>query len=70
MVAKKMRPRTALNRAVEKVGGPQRAADICGVRYQSINNWQNWGYIPNLAKAAKLAKAAGVPLEKLVTVES
>ncbi len=50
--------------AVEKVGGLTKAAAICGVRERTVDRWQVRGSIPDLPAALRLAKAAGVAVER------
>lgn len=44
----------AIERAVEKAGGQQALADVCGVKYQAVQKWIRFG----------------VPAERVLTIET
>ncbi len=50
----------AVDRAIEKMGGPVATADYLGVRYQTVNLWQKNGYLTVLLYAYRLSNAAGL----------
>jgi hypothetical protein len=56
----------AVDRAIEKLGGPVATADFLGVRYQTVNNWQKKGFVGDLVHAYRLAKAANVDIADFV----
>lgn len=45
----------AIERAVEKAGGQQALADMCGVKYQAVQKW---------------LRGKRVPAERVLTIES
>ncbi|SOE81012.1 hypothetical protein SAMN05446927_4266 [Caballeronia arationis] len=51
--------------AVEKIGGPTRAANLASVSNATIHLWLNNGRIPNIDKANLVAKAAGIDVQLL-----
>jgi hypothetical protein len=56
----------AVRDAVQKVGGMVAACSLLGVSYKTLERWTRAGAIPSLEPAVKLAKAAGVPVERFV----
>jgi DNA-binding transcriptional regulator YdaS (Cro superfamily) len=61
-MAKKINP---VKEAVEIVGGPTRAANICGVSSATVHNWIKTERVNDLVHALKLAEAAGVEIAQL-----
>jgi DNA-binding transcriptional regulator YdaS (Cro superfamily) len=57
-------------RAVSIVGGPTKAARICGVSNAAIHKWLQRGRISLLVHAVRLSRASGVPIEEFVGTES
>jgi DNA-binding transcriptional regulator YdaS (Cro superfamily) len=53
-------------RAVAAVGGPTKAARVCGVSNSAIHKWINQGSITLLRHALALARASGVSIEEFV----
>ena len=51
--------------AVQLAGGPTAVARLCGVRRQSVYVWIKEWRVERLLDALKLAKASGIPIEKL-----
>lgn len=51
--------------AVERVGGPTKASNACGVSNATIFNWINTQRIPNIDKAKLLATLADVDIHSL-----
>lgn len=58
-----------VRQAVEKVGGVQEAARICGVRERSIDRWRARGYINDFRAAVALARKSGITVEKFAPPE-
>ncbi|CAJ0698001.1 helix-turn-helix domain-containing protein [Ralstonia mannitolilytica] len=51
--------------AVERVGGPTKASNACGVSNATIFNWINRQHVPNIDKAKLLATLASVDINDL-----
>ncbi|MGO9685248.1 MAG: hypothetical protein ACLPTZ_22200 [Beijerinckiaceae bacterium] len=51
--------------AIELAGGPTAVAELCGVRRQSVYVWIKEWKVERLVDALKLARATGIPIEKL-----
>jgi transposase-like protein len=51
--------------AIELAGGPTVVAELCGVHRQSVYDWIKEWKVERLVDALKLAKASGIPIEKL-----
>ena len=51
--------------AIELAGGPTAVAALCGVHRQSVYVWIKEWKVERLVDALKLAKASGIPIEKL-----
>ncbi len=60
----------AVAQAIDKVGGGMKAAAIMGVQLATAYRWKKAGVIPLLVPALRLAKAAGVPVEKFAPPEA
>jgi DNA-binding transcriptional regulator YdaS (Cro superfamily) len=55
--------------AVSAVGGPTKAARICGVSNAAIHKWIQRGSISGLRHALRMSQASGVPIEQFVEQE-
>jgi DNA-binding transcriptional regulator YdaS (Cro superfamily) len=62
----KRRGDNAVADAVSVVGGPTKAARICGVSNAAIHLWITRGVIPFLKHALRLSRASGIPIEEFV----
>ena len=51
--------------AIELAGGTTAVAALCGVHRQSVYVWINEWKVERLVDALKLARASGIPIEKL-----
>jgi transposase-like protein len=51
--------------AVELAGGVTAVARLCGVVRQSVYTWIQQGRVERLIDALKLARASGIPIERL-----
>ncbi len=58
-----------VKRAVAAVGGPTKAARVCGVSNSAVHKWINQGSIVLLRHALALSRASGVPIEEFVGEE-
>lgn len=58
------RKSNAVARAVELVGGPTKAARICGVSNAAVHKWIQIGEVSFLRSALRLSRASGVPIEE------
>jgi hypothetical protein len=61
---RKSGPSNAVARAVSAVGGPTRAARLCGVSNAAVHYWINRGEIISLKPALRLSRATGIPIEE------
>jgi DNA-binding transcriptional regulator YdaS (Cro superfamily) len=59
----------AVERAVLAVGGPTKAARICGVSNAAVHKWIQRGSISLLRNALRLSRASGVSIEEFVDEE-
>jgi hypothetical protein len=59
----------AIARAVASLGGPTRAARVCGVSNAAIHKWIQRGSISLLVHALRLSRATGVPIEQFADEE-
>ena len=59
----------AVGRAVSAVGGPTKAAGICGVSNTAIHKWIRRGSVTLLKHALRLSRASGIPIEQFVDDE-
>ena len=55
-----------VGRAVSTVGGPTKAAGICGVSNTAIHKWIRRGSVTLLKHALRLSRASGIPIEEFV----
>jgi transposase-like protein len=51
--------------AIELAGGPSAVAELCGVHRQSVYIWIKEWKVERLVDALKLARASGIPIDKL-----
>jgi DNA-binding transcriptional regulator YdaS (Cro superfamily) len=56
-------------RAVAAVGGPTKAARLCGVSNAAVHRWIRLGSVTLLRHALRLSQASGVPIEQFVEQE-
>ena len=63
------RKTNAVASAVSALGGPTKAARICGVSNAAVHKWIQRGSINGLRHALRLSKASGVPIEQFVGEE-
>jgi DNA-binding transcriptional regulator YdaS (Cro superfamily) len=56
----------AVARAVAAVGGPTKAATLCGVSNTAVHRWIQSGNVALLRHALRLSRASGVPIEQFV----
>jgi DNA-binding transcriptional regulator YdaS (Cro superfamily) len=59
----------AVARAVAVVGGPTKAARLCGVSNAAVHRWIRSGSVILLRHALRLSKASSVPIEQFVGEE-
>jgi hypothetical protein len=55
-----------VERAVLAVGGPTKAARICGVSNAAVHKWIQRGSISLLRNALRLSRASGISIEEFV----
>lgn len=65
----KRRKENVVARAVGLIGGPTKAATLCGVSNTAIHDWINKGNVSLLKHALRLSRASGVPIEEFVGEE-
>jgi hypothetical protein len=58
-----------VSQAVSAVGGPTKAARICGVSNAAIHQWIRRGSVPLIKHAIQLSKASGIPIEEFAGEE-
>jgi hypothetical protein len=58
--------KNAVARAVSDLGGPTKAARICGVSNAAIHKWTQRGSVSLLRHAVRLSHASGIPIEQFV----
>jgi DNA-binding transcriptional regulator YdaS (Cro superfamily) len=63
---KKRGEENAVAQAVATVGGPTKAAVLCGVSNTAVHRWIRSGRIILLRHAVQLSRASGVPIEKFL----
>ena len=56
-------------RAVAVVGGPTKAARLCGVSNAAVHRWIRSGSVILLRHGLRLSKASGIPIEEFVGEE-
>jgi len=59
----------AVARAVAVVGGPTKAARLCGVSNAAVHRWIRSGTVILLRHALRLSRASGIPIEQFVGEE-
>jgi len=67
-MATKRKPReeNVVVRAVRSIGGPTKAATLCGVSNTAIHDWIHKGHISLLKHAVRLSRASGIPVEEFL----
>jgi DNA-binding transcriptional regulator YdaS (Cro superfamily) len=71
MVSRKKGARAnVVERAVKIIGGPTKAATLCGVSNTAIHDWINKGSVSLLKHALRLSRASGIPIEEFVGDEA
>ena len=60
---------SAVARAVEAVGGPTKAALLCGVSNGAVHDWLRKGRVTSLRSALKLSEKSGIPIEEFAADE-
>ena len=55
-----------VSRAVAAIGGPTKAARVCGVSNAAIHKWIHRGSVSLLKHALRLSKASGISIEEFV----
>jgi DNA-binding transcriptional regulator YdaS (Cro superfamily) len=60
---------SAVARAVALVGGPTKAARLCGVSNAAVHRWMNSGSLSLLKHALRLSRASGIAIEEFVGEE-
>jgi len=53
-------------RAVAAVGGPTKAARLCGVSNTAVHRWIRFGSVALLRHGVLLSRASGIPIEQFV----
>lgn len=66
---KRKREENAVARAVAVVGGPTKAARLCGVSNAAVHYWMHSGSVRLLRHALRLSQASGIPIEQFVGTE-
>jgi DNA-binding transcriptional regulator YdaS (Cro superfamily) len=69
MASRGKREENFVARAVRLVGGPTKAATLCGVSNTAIHDWINKGHVSLLKHALRLSRASGIPIENFVDDE-
>jgi hypothetical protein len=64
--ARRKEQKNAVARAVADLGGPTKAARICGVSNAAIHKWIQRGSVSLLRHAVRLSHASGIPIEQFV----
>jgi DNA-binding transcriptional regulator YdaS (Cro superfamily) len=67
---RKRRGENAVGRAVRIIGGPTKAATLCGVSNTAIHDWINKGSVSLLKHALRLSRASGIPVEEFAGDEA
>ncbi len=70
MKRRKKEEKNAVAEAVAAVGGPTKAARLCGVSNAAVHRWVKSGTVILLRHALRLSRASGVPIEKFVGEEN
>jgi len=66
MVSRTKRDANVVARAVRLIGGPTKAATLCGVSNTAIHDWIHKGHVSLLKHALRLSRASGIPIEEFV----
>jgi DNA-binding transcriptional regulator YdaS (Cro superfamily) len=69
MKRRKKEERNAVAEAIAAVGGPTKAARLCGVSNAAVHRWVRSGTVTLLRHALRLSRASGVPIEQFVGEE-
>ncbi len=59
----------AVARAITLVGGPTKAARLCGVSNTAVHRWIRSNSVTLLKHALRLSRASGIPIEEFVGEE-
>lgn len=59
------RTQNTVRLAVDRLGGPTKAAHACNVSNATVHNWLNSQHVPNIDKAKLLAQLASVDVNDL-----
>jgi len=70
MKRRKQKEKNAVAEAVAAVGGPTKAARLCGVSNAAVHRWVKSGTVILLRHALRLSRASSVPIEKFVGEEN
>lgn len=62
--APKRLPSNAVYEAIQKAGGPTKAASLMGISAPTLQRWRKQGWIPDLRAALALAKASGLDVTR------
>ena len=54
--------RSAVARAIAKLGGKTLAHKKIGVSFQTVHSWERQGYVRDIRWALRLATLSGIPL--------
>jgi DNA-binding transcriptional regulator YdaS (Cro superfamily) len=63
---RKQRKENVVARAVRLLGGPTKAATLCGVSNTAIHDWIHKGHVSLLKHAVRLSRASGISIEEFV----
>ncbi len=66
MVSRTKRDANVVARAVRLIGGPTKAATLCGVSNTAIHDWIHKGHVSLLKHALRLSRGSGIPIEEFV----
>jgi DNA-binding transcriptional regulator YdaS (Cro superfamily) len=61
--------KSTIARAVDAVGGPTKAALLCGVSNGAVHDWLRKGRVTSLRSALKLSEKSGIPIEEFAEDE-
>jgi hypothetical protein len=66
---RKQRDENVVASAVRLIGGPTKAATLCGVSNTAIHDWIHKGHVSLLKHAVRLSRASGIPIEQFLGEE-
>jgi|HubBroStandDraft_2_1064218.scaffolds.fasta_scaffold2320242_1 DNA-binding transcriptional regulator YdaS (Cro superfamily) len=69
MKRRKKEEKNAVAEAVAAVGGPTKAARLCGVSNAAVHRWVQSRTVTLLRHALRLSQASGIPIERFVGEE-